>query len=164
MRGLLVDLARVARLRASGFSWVAVARETGVHESTLMRRTRANAKTWKGLLAEAEVAIARESAAEAVMLLRQELRADTGKDRRDAAAKLLRYAVQAVGRSKRSANEAGEATLSPEMMKLARFVAKLNPEQVDAFIRSSAVDDRDNASPEEAGNPSKEPSSAPRET
>lgn len=158
-----VDFARVARLRASGFSWVAVAREVGVHESTLMRRTRANAKAWKGLLAEAEVAIARESAAEAVMLLRQEMRAETGKDRRDAAAKLLRYAVQAVGRSKRSANDAGEANVSPEIMKLARFVAKLNPEQVDAFIRSSSVDDRDHAIPEDAGNPTGEPSPSPHE-
>jgi hypothetical protein len=157
----LIDLARVARLRASGFSWAAVAKEIGVHESTVTRRTKALGQTWKGHLAEAEVTIARESAAEAVMLLRQELRANTGKDRRDAAAKLLRYAIQAAGPSKRSAKDTGDANVTPEIFKLARFVAKLKPEQIDALIRSSVVDDSGSVGPEEEKNPIADPVTPP---
>lgn len=135
MRAKPIDLVRVARLRASGFSWGAVAKELGVHESTVSRRTKSDS-TWSNLLAEAEVAIARETTSEAVMLLRQELRAEEPKDRRDAAAKLLRYTYQAVRQAPSLAKGAVEAKVPTEFEFAVNFLKGKSPKQIEAIFKT----------------------------
>jgi hypothetical protein len=80
-------LTRAAKLRAAGASWESVAAQLGRTVETVLKWP--DDERWPALLAEAEKRLAVEVSAEAVLILRQLLRAEDEKVRRDAARFLL---------------------------------------------------------------------------
>lgn len=83
----VADLTRAAKLRAAGRSWESVAAQLDRTVETVLKWP--DDEHWPTLLAEAEKRLAIDVSAEAILILRQLLRAEDEKVRRDAARFLL---------------------------------------------------------------------------
>ena len=82
-------LARAAELRAGGSSWEAVAAKTNRAAETVRRWPTLYPDRWHAALRDAERRLVCEAGAESVLVLRQLLRSDDEKVRRDAARFLI---------------------------------------------------------------------------
>lgn len=127
-------LKQMAELRAAGAPWAVVARDLSCAESTLHRRVRRAGAVWKRMLAAARSQLAREALAESVHTLRQELRSDDERSRRDAAGKLMRYGLAMRTRSKNTAKSAPAQPRS--VTQLVAYVQSLSDEELDRLIFS----------------------------
>lgn len=82
-------LAEAAALRAAGCSWESVAASVGRAADTVRKWPKTQPERWAAALADAERTVVVEASSEAVLILRQLLRSDDDKVRRDAARALL---------------------------------------------------------------------------
>jgi hypothetical protein len=82
-------LARAAELRATGNSWEAVAAQMHRSVSTIRKWPNLYAERWHAALRAAERRLLADAGAESVLVLRQLLRSDDEKVRRDAAKFLI---------------------------------------------------------------------------
>lgn len=84
-------IARAAEMRSMGFSWVAVGREVGRAASTVRRWPKRFPDRWRRVYRLAVSENATAASAEAMQLLRQELRGELPRFRCDSAKAILRY-------------------------------------------------------------------------
>jgi hypothetical protein len=134
----LSDLRKIAHLRASGFSWSRIAGEFNTSESSVLRWTKKDPDRWKRLYALAVRQIARECTAEAVIHLRHDLRSEDGKERRDAAQKLLSYSQKLHANSQAKPDKTqglNSQKTTATTLKIAKYVESLNSEQLDRLIQ-----------------------------
>jgi hypothetical protein len=119
-------LARAALLRAAGCSWESVAAQLGRPVEALLKWPDKYPDRWAAALAEAERRVATEASSEAVLILRQLLRAKDEKVRRDAARFLIDLRYRHVARAARP----GTPT-SPRSADARRLVAFLEAHSDD---------------------------------
>ncbi len=126
-------LSRAALLRAAGCSWETVAAELGLAAGTVQKWPETAPERWQIALADAERRVVTEATAEAVLVLRQLLRADDEKVRRDAARFLLDLRFKLIGPS-----DTSEPTTSPRSADARRLVAFLESHSDDELARLAA--------------------------
>ncbi len=97
---------RAAALFAQGQSFEAIAKVMKVKADLLRRWPRDYAPFWRRAVAEAHRDVLRAATAEALLTLRRHLRSEDDKASRDAAAKIVSYALAAAKRPKRPAKVA----------------------------------------------------------
>jgi hypothetical protein len=117
-------LTRASLLRAAGCSWESIAAQLGRPLERVLKWP--DDDRWPDLLAEAEKRVATEASSEAVLILRQLLRAKDEKVRRDAARFLIDLRYRHVARAAR----AGSPT-SPRSADARRLVAFLETHSDD---------------------------------
>lgn len=123
-------VARAAELRAAGASWEAVADQLKRRPETVRRWPDAYSAFWKRAFAAAEKRQLADAGAEAVLVLRQLLRVDDDKVRRDVARTLT--ALRA-GQRKRARRPRPEAATS-DAARLTAFLEALDDAQALALI------------------------------
>ena len=97
---------RAAALFAQGQSWEAIAKAIKVKADAARQWPRDYAQFWRRAVAEAHRDVLRSATAEALLTLRRHLRSEDDKASRDAAAKIVSYALAAAKRPKRPAKAA----------------------------------------------------------
>ncbi|QDU18285.1 hypothetical protein [Urbifossiella limnaea] len=127
-------LARAAQLRAAGCSWESVAAQLGKAVETVLKWPEKYADRWPPLLADAEKRVAVEAGAEAVLILRQLLRAEDEKVRRDAARFLLELRFKLV-----APPDTSDPLPTPRSADARRLVAFLESHSDDDLARLAAT-------------------------
>lgn len=124
-----------AELRAGGLSWEVVAAKVGRSAETVRKWPAAYPDRWKAHLHAAERRLAREAAAESMLILRQLLRSDDEKIRRDAARLLsnLRLEFDKIDQRAAARSPAG-ATQSDAVRLLAHFLGIYTDEQLTQLV------------------------------
>jgi len=125
-------LTRAAKLRAAGCSWESVAAQLGRTVETVLKCP--DDDRWPALLAEAEKRVAVEAGAEAVLILRQLLRAEDEKVRRDAARFLLELRFRLA-----APPDTSDPLPSPRSADARRLVAFLESHSDDDLARLAAA-------------------------
>jgi hypothetical protein len=123
-----------AELRAGGLSWEAVAAKVGRSAETVRKWPATYPDRWKAHLHAAERRLAREAAAESMLILRQLLRADDEKVRRDAARLLINLRVALDKIDQRAAAASPGPLLTAQSAKLIIFLESHTDEQLERFI------------------------------
>ncbi|MFO0796992.1 MAG: hypothetical protein U0804_05905 [Gemmataceae bacterium] len=126
-------LARAAQLRAAGCSWESVAAQLGKTVETVLKWPETYADRWPPLLADAEKRVAVEAGAEATLVLRQLLRAEDEKVRRDAARFLLELRFKLV-----APPDPSDPLPAPRSADARRLVAFLESHSDDDLARLAA--------------------------
>jgi len=124
-------LTRAATLRAAGCSWASVAEKLGRAVESVLKWP--DDARWPALLAEAEKRLAVEVGAEAVLILRQLLRAEDEKVRRDAARFLLELRFRLA-----APPDTSDPLPSPRSADARRLVAFLESQSDDDLARLAA--------------------------
>jgi transposase len=125
-----------AELRAGGLSWEAVAAKVDRSAETVRKWPTAYPDRWHALLHAAERRLARDAAAESMLILRQLLRSDDEKVRRDAARLLINLRVELDKIDLRSAKPSGQATTSDAIRLLARMLGIYTDEQLAQLVEA----------------------------
>ena len=115
-------LNQAAELRAGGSTWDAVAAELHRSVETVRKWPTAYAALWQPVLRAAERRQAIDSAAEAILILRQLLRSKDEAVRRDAARWLISLRLDQAKLDERSPDEAASAGLSSEAKRVVAFL------------------------------------------
>ena len=126
-------LSRAALLRAAGCSWETAAAELGRAAETVRKWPETVPERWQLALADAERRVVTEATAEAVLVLRQLLRADDEKVRRDAARFLLDLRFKLIAPPDNS-----DQPPSPRSADARRLVAFLEAHSDDELARLAA--------------------------
>jgi transposase len=134
-------IALAAEQRALGKSWETVAAAVGRSARTVRRWTRAYPEAWRRAYRDAEAQLVVEAAAESVVVLRNLLRSEDDKIRRDAANRLLSFRLQLARLEGKAA--AGKANpVGAEAARIAGFLAQRTDaevrELVDQLLHSEA--------------------------
>ena len=124
-------LTRAAKLRAAGASWESAAAQLGCAVETVLKWP--DDDRWPALFAEAERRLAVEASSEAVLILRQLLRAEDEKVRRDAARFLLELRFRLAAPS-----DTSDQLPSPRSADARRLVAFLESHSDDELARLAA--------------------------
>lgn len=126
-------LARAALLRAAGCKWETVAAELGRPLEAVQKWPEKVPERWQLALADAERRVVTEATAEAVLVLRQLLRAEDEKVRRDAARFLLDLRFRLI-----APPDTADSTPSPRSADARRLVAFLEAHSDDELARLAA--------------------------
>jgi hypothetical protein len=127
-------LNHAAELRAGGLSWEAVAAKVGRSAETVRKWPAAHPDRWKALIHAAERRLAREAGAESVLILRQLLRSEDEKVRRDAARLLLNLRLELDKLDLRSAARATDQPAASAARLLARLLETHPDEQLARMV------------------------------
>ena len=128
----LATLTRAANLRAAGCSWESVAAQLGRAVEGVLKWP--DDERWPALLADAEKRLAVEAGAEAVLVLRNLLRAEDEKVRRDAARFLLELRFRLA-----APPDTSDDLPSPRSADARRLVAFLESHSDDDLARLAAT-------------------------
>ncbi len=129
----LLDLIGVAaELRAAGKSWEAVAAQVGRSARTVRGWVRAHPAEWRRAYRDAEAQLVVEAAAESVLVLRNLLRAEDDKVRRDAARQLLDFRLE-LAKLEGKANGSGRP-VAAEAERIAAFLAQCDDGEVQGLV------------------------------
>lgn len=126
------NLARAANLRAAGCSWESVAAKLGRAVETVLKWP--DDERWPAAFADAEKRLAVEVGAEAVLVLRNLLRAEDEKVRRDAARFLLELRFRLI-----APPDPADELPSPRSADARRLVAFLEGHSDDELARLAAT-------------------------
>jgi hypothetical protein len=128
-------IARAAEDRAGGATWAAVAANLGRSAETVRRWPTLYPERWQAALRDAEVRLAGDAGAEALLTLRQLLRSDDEKVRRDCAQALLRLRFDLTRLGLNTSPDRPAAGLTPEAV---RFIAYLDGHPDDELAQLTA--------------------------
>ncbi len=133
-------LAEAAELRAAGSGWDAVARKVGRSADAARRWPALYPDRWAAALRDAERRLLAEAGAESVLILRQLLRSEDEKIRRDAARflidlriELARLEQKATDAGAKAADDDGDAP-DPDARRLTAFLKEHSDADVDRLV------------------------------
>ena len=126
-------LARAAELRAGGLSWEAVAAKIGRAADTVRRWPTQYPDRWQAVLHAAERRLVSEAGAESVLVLRQLLRSDDEKVRRDAA-RFLVYLRLELAKLDQKTPAPTSPPLTSDAARLVAFLEGHTDEELEQFI------------------------------
>lgn len=124
-------LARAAELRAAGSSWEAVAAALNRSADTVRRWPSLYPARWRAALRDAERRLVSEAGAESVLVLRQLLRSDDEKVRRDAARFLIYLRLELAKLDQKAAADTSPAEPASDAARLVAFLEGHSDEQVE---------------------------------
>jgi RNA polymerase-interacting CarD/CdnL/TRCF family regulator len=129
----LLDLIEVAaELRTLGKSWETVATTVGRSARTVRGWPRAYPDAWRQAYRDAEEQLVVEAAAESVLVLRNLLRSEDDKVRRDAARQLLSFRLE-LAKLEGKANAAKKPS-SAEAERIAAFLSERDDDEVQSLV------------------------------
>jgi hypothetical protein len=126
-------LAQAAELRAGGLNWEAVAAKVGRAADTVRRWPTLYPDRWQAVLHAAERRLVSEAGAESVLVLRQLLRSDDEKVRRDAA-RFLVYLRLELAKLDQKTPTPTSPHLTSDAARLVAFLEGHTDEQLEQFV------------------------------
>ncbi len=127
-------LARAAELRAGGSNWEAVAAKLNRSAETVRKWPALHPERWQAALHQAERRLVAEASAESVLILRQLLRSDDEKVRRDAAEFLVELRLTLAKLDDKSHLEHSTNALTSDSARFAAYLQGHSDEELDRLV------------------------------
>jgi hypothetical protein len=130
---VLSNLREAAELRVGGHSWEAVGEQLRRSPETCRHWPLIYPERWQALYRAAEERIINEAGAEAVLVLRQLLRSEDEKVRRDVARLLAAMRMELLALKIKSADKEADRPES-DAERVATFLAELSPDGINEIV------------------------------
>ena len=125
---------RAAELRSQGCSWVTVGRAVDREPETVRKWPRRYAKHWRKVYRFAVSANAIAASAEAMQLLRQEMRGEAPRLRCDSAKAILRHLESRRWRKAKYPRKVQKEEIPEREYRYIKDVESMTPEQIEAHL------------------------------